>query len=113
MAVDQDGYRHDGGSNRVCARDGRLIGWFVYAGPGRTNLRIVDRDGETLLIEHTDDGDVAVRTETGAPRALRPVTKDDPYYLELADDGSVRVLVDGSGHLCVPFEELERAKGKL
>lgn len=98
------------GSNRACGPDGRLIGWLVYAGPGRTNLRVIDPHGERLVIERTDGG-FTVRTEAGERREPRPVSGDDPFYVELADDGSVRVLVDGAGHLCVPLEDLERAKG--
>lgn len=103
-------YRHDGGSNRACLRDGRLIGWLVYSGPDRTNLRVVDRHGEKLVVERTNDG-YTVRTENGELREPQPLSRDDPYYVELADDGALRVLVDGEGHLCVPLEDLERAKG--
>jgi hypothetical protein len=107
----QDNYQHGGGSNRAGDREGNLIGWLVFTDETRSAVRVVDRNGEPLLVERTDGGYV-VRTATGEVRQPRPATLDDPFYLGVDDDGSVRVYVDGHGKLCVPLEDFERAIGK-
>jgi hypothetical protein len=105
-----DGYRHDGGSNRALGPGGNLIGWFVYTDDERQDLQLVDRQGERLTVEKTDDGAV-VRDQSGHVRIPQPVTLDDPFYLAFDSDGSVVVYVDGRGNLLVPLEELQRAAG--
>lgn len=106
-----EGYRHEGGSNRACDREGNLIGWLVFTGPDRSGLRVVDREGNELVIDRTAE-EYTVRTESGEVRKPRTPTRDDPYYLGLADDGQIRVYVDGEGKLRVPLKEFERASGK-
>ena len=106
-----DEYRHNGGSNRAHDPDGNLIGWFVYTDSDRKDLELVDRQGEPLTVERTAGG-IVVRSPSGEVRVPGPVTLDDPFYLAVDSDGSVRVYVDGRGNLLVPIEELRRAAGR-
>lgn len=68
-------------------------------------------DGQCTAVERTAGG-IVVRSQSGEVRVPGPVTLDDPFYLAVDSDGSMRVYLDGSGNLLVPIEALRRAAGR-